>query len=271
MKQTRLMMGMPISVEILDLGVTPEIIDKVFASFDSVDRRFSTYRWDSEISRFNRGEISRAEFSPDMREVFVLSEKTKRQTDGYFDIYHQGLWDPSGLVKGWAIYKASQLVHGWGFQDFYVDAGGDIQAFGHNAAGHEWRVGIRNPFRQDQIVKVIHLSGAGIATSGTYVRGNHIYDPHSSGPLGDDLVSLTVIGPNVYEADRFATAAFAMGRKGISFIEGLKGFEGYAIDKAGLATFTSGFEAWVIQEHHDTNRGVARAGHPAWHFSPNRS
>ena len=53
------------------------------------------------------------------------------------------------------------------------------------------------------------------------------------------------MGPNVLEADRFATAAFAMGREGIHFIESLKGFEGYAIDAKGIATMTSGFEVYT--------------------------
>ena len=59
------------------------------------------------------------------------------------------------------------------------------------------------------------------------------------------FVSVTVLGPNVYEADRFATAAFAMGPEGIHFIEELSGFEGYLIDKSGLATMTSGFGDYV--------------------------
>jgi len=31
--------------------------------------------------------------------------------------------------------------------------------------------------------------------------------------LTDEIVRDTVIGPNIYEADRFATAAFAMGER----------------------------------------------------------
>jgi thiamine biosynthesis lipoprotein len=61
----------------------------------------------------------------------------------------------------------------------------------------------------------------------------------------EEIVSLTVIGPNIYEADRFATAAFAMGEKGILFIEDLAGFEGYMINHEGLATFTSGFKEYT--------------------------
>ena len=66
--------------------------------------------------------------------------------------------------------------------------------------------------------------------------------------LVTDVVSLSVIGPNIYEADRFATAAFAMGQEGIRFIERLEGFEGYMIDRHGQATFTSGFTRYVYND-----------------------
>jgi thiamine biosynthesis lipoprotein len=86
----------------------------------------------------------------------------------------------------------------------------------------------------------------GIATSGTYIRGRHIYDPFAAeGQSIDEIVSLTVLGPNVYEADRFATAAFAMGPAGIHFIERESGLEGYMIGKNGIATMTSGFAEYV--------------------------
>jgi len=78
------------------------------------------------------------------------------------------------------------------------------------------------------------------------VRGQHIYDPFAEGQVITDILSLTVIGPDIYEADRFATAAFAMGQDGINFIESLEDFEGYMIDKDKQATFTTGFKKWVL-------------------------
>ncbi|TIX91826.1 MAG: FAD:protein FMN transferase, partial [Mesorhizobium sp.] len=96
--------------------------------------------------------------------------------------------------------------------------------------GHDWSVGIRNPFNAQEIVKIVYPRGRGLATSGTYVRGHHIYNPHAIDSPIQDIVSLTVIGADVLEADRFATAAFAMGRDGILFIERTPGLEGYVID-----------------------------------------
>ena len=130
--------------------------------------------------------------------------------------------------------------------NFCIDAGGDIEPRGKNGEGKPWRIGIKNPFNQKEVVKVLGVSGRGVATSGTYIRGQHIYNPKENFRAVSELVSLTVIGPNIYEADRFATPAFAMGKRGVSFLETLDGFEAYSIDGEGIATMTSGFEKYLI-------------------------
>lgn len=244
MKASRLIMGMPVTVEII--GGDLSALNIAFDYFHAVDERFSPYKQTSEVSRINAGERSHAAYSPEMREVLELAEATKQATKGYFDIYTpEGALDPSGLVKGWAIQNAAKLICAKGHKNFWVDAGGDIQTGGTNEKGEEWSAGIRNPFNEEEIVKVVYPRGAGVATSGTYIRGSHIWDPHTGNPVSSDIVSLTVVGPDVYEADRFATAAFAMGPDGIQFIESLPGFEGYAIDKNRQATMTSGFPAYT--------------------------
>ena len=245
MKETRLLMGMPITVEVVDDKVTLNDFDRVYSLFRDIDERFSLFKDGSEISRINRGEIDGHHLSAEMKTVLALCEETKIASDGYFDIAHRGQRDPSGLVKGWAIFRASSLLKGRGFKDFYVDAGGDIQVSGYSLIRQKWKIGIRNPFNTTQTVKTVSLTDRGIATSGTYERGQHIYNPKAPGLYPTDIVSLTVIGPNVYEAYRFATAAFAMGKMGIEFIENLTGFEGYQIDKSGTAVMTSGFTRYL--------------------------
>ncbi len=245
--ETRLLMGMPITVEVRAPRVTQADLDRVFDYFAYVDDTFSTYKPDSAISRLNRGELSEAQCSEDVRTVLALSEQTRRDTDGYFDIRRDGGLDPSGLVKGWAIQRAAELLRDAGFRDYYVDAGGDVQVSG-TKEGRPWRVGIRNPFNRYENVKVLALSDCGVATSGTAIRGQHIVNPHDPTAPLLDVVSLTVVGPSVYDADRFATAAFAMGERGIQLIERLPGFEGYMITARARATYTSGFERYVLHE-----------------------
>ena len=245
-KETRIMMGMAITVEIADIVFDSNVFKKTFDYFEYVDEKFSMYKDTSEISLINKNKIPKNEFSNDMKEVFYLSEETKKITNGYFDIETSEGFNPTGLVKGWAIKKVSDILREEGVENFYINAGGDIEAVGKNSEGGNWSVGIRSPFNPEkEIVKVIYLSNKGVATSGSYIRGSHIYNPHQRNEPLDEVLSFTVIGPNAFEADRFATAAFAMGQEGINFIAGLDDFEGYMIDSKGQATMTSGFNEYT--------------------------
>lgn len=186
-----------------------------------------------------------SEWSDEMKEVMKLSAETKRDTNGYFDIEHNGVIDPSGIVKGWAIWQAARNLQQKGVQNFYIEAGGDIQAQGFNTQGQAWTVGIRNPLQTNEVIKKLRVTNCGIATSGSYIRGQHIYNPHHPEDTLDEIVSLTVVADTVFEADRFATAAFAMGKEGIGFIEAHEGLEGYMVNNRGIATLTSGFKDYV--------------------------
>jgi len=245
MKQTRLLMGMPVSVRIIDSVADERLFQKVYDYFKYVDDTYSTYKKTSEISQINDG-LPKERWSGEMKDVLEMCEQTKTQTNGYFDIEHDGKLDPSGLVKGWAIQNAADIIAQEGSRNYYIDAGGDIQACGRNRKGEAWRIGIRNPFNRDEIIKTVAVSNKGVATSGTAVRGQHIYNPHKPNEPIPNIVSLTVIGPDIYNADRFATAAFAMGSAGIDFIETLPGCEAYLVNSEGLATLTSGFERYVV-------------------------
>lgn len=238
-------MGMPITVEIAEKSAKNSFFKHVFGYFKYVDETFSTYKKTSEISRFNDGLLKKEQLSSDIIKILDLAKQTKKETGGYFDIYKDSKIDPSGIVKGWAIHNTAKILWDKGLRNFYIEAGGDIQVSGKNPQTGQWTVGIRNPFNRFENIKILSIEVEGVATSGTAVRGQHIYNPFIPANKIIDIVSLTVIGPNIYEADRFATAAFAMGKKGIDFIEKLDGFEGYMVDNRKMATFTSGFEQFV--------------------------
>lgn len=245
---------MPITVEIADHGETQPAIDGVFAYFSEVEDRFSVFRKNSEISLINDGRLCQKQWSGDMENIFALAETAKKETNGYFNVkVPGGKFDTSGIVKGWAIKNAAEMLWNKGFKNFYIDAGGDIQVCGTNSQGKDWRVGIRNPFNTAGIVKTVYLKNEGIATSGTYIRGQHIYNPLKNNAPASDIVSVTVVGPDVCRADIFATAIFAMGKEGIEFAGKTKGIEAYVIDKDGIATMTSGFKKYTLGGHDENN------------------
>src|ERR1035437_7032927 len=110
MKQTKFLMGMHITIEVVDKNVKKKDIDEIYDYFKYVDNKFSTYKKTSEISKINSGKIQKKQYSQDMKKILLLSRKTKKETNDYFDIFHDGKLDPSGIVKGWSIWQAEKLL-----------------------------------------------------------------------------------------------------------------------------------------------------------------
>ena len=85
MIRTAQIMGMPVTVEVVDEAVAEAAIQRTFDYFRQVDARYSTYKEDSEISRINHG-LPETEWSDEMKQILELCEQTKQETDGFFDI-----------------------------------------------------------------------------------------------------------------------------------------------------------------------------------------
>lgn len=194
-------MGMPIVVQVRDGGV-PEA---VFDWFRWVDATFSTYKDDSEISRIARGELAVDDAQPDVRWILERCEQLKAETNGYFDMRAGGSLDPSGLVKGWSVDRAADLLDDAGVHEYAISAGGDMRV-----RGGGWRVGIQHPTEPNAIAAVVEAEDLAIATSGEYARGQHVLDPHTGTPP-TGVLSVTITGLDLATADAYATAAFAMG------------------------------------------------------------
>lgn len=208
-------------------------IDAACATLHDIDRRFSLYRPDSELSRLGRGEVAEADCSPDVRWVLAACDDIARTSGGAFDARRHradGVADPSGLVKGWAVELAAVHLATAGATSWSISAGGDVLTAGGPgpAPGAPWRVGIRHPGQADRVAAVLDIRGGAVATSGLYERGEHILDPRT-GAAPFALRSLTVVGPSLAWADAFATAAFVLGPDGLAWVHDHPGYGALAI------------------------------------------
>ncbi|MHB8611257.1 MAG: FAD:protein FMN transferase [Candidatus Dormibacteraceae bacterium] len=235
-------MGMPVTVQVGDDEAEDQVLHEVFNEFTLLDRTFSPFLVESEVSRINRSELRSEDAGQLVNQAIDLCRLYENATGGYFSAWIGGRFDPSGLVKGWAIDRACSVLDRYGYHDYFVDAGGDVQTRGRNADGAPWRVGVRHPVERDKVACVVLASGLAVATSGTYEKGEHILDPHSGKPANEWL-SFTVVGPDILQADVYATACFAMGIAGLEFVTRIAGYEAYAIDHQLRTGFTTGFEA----------------------------
>jgi thiamine biosynthesis lipoprotein len=238
MRQASFIMGMPIVIDIPD-AEDKYAFDRAFDEFTRIDEKFSTYKPDSEISKFTQGQLSQDELSAETKSIFTKIEQAEMLTDGYFSARYKSSFDPSGYVKVWAIDRAAEVLEKNKVSTFCISAGGDILAKG--TSGKKWNLAVQNPFIKSQVIMKISALNIALTTSGIAERGHHIINPKTGRPP-KKWVSISVVGPNVIEADIYATAAFVMGARGLGFLEKIKGFEAMAVDYKGRIHMTSGLK-----------------------------
>ena len=176
--------------------------------------------------------------------IVVDSDLRTAERAGFADV----LFDPAGptitlrrplvldlgaVAKGMAIDLAATELRR--FENYAINAGGDIYVAGRSPDGERWRIGLRHPRRPDQVFETLQVSNVAVCTSGDYERrvGNgfgehHIVDPRS-GRSPTWIASLTVVAPTAMLADALGTAAFVMRPKpALRFLE-RQGVEGLIV------------------------------------------
>jgi thiamine biosynthesis lipoprotein len=229
-------MGMPISIHVRGPRAhdpaSAHAVEGAFDSLRAVDAMFSPYREDSEISRLQRGELTLARCSPEIREVHNLCRTAFERSGGYFDAWGwrgRDIFDPTGLVKGWAIGRAGRLLAALDDSDVSINAGGDVLVrCADPVNGEPWRIGIEDPNDRTRVLATVELHDGAVATSGVAARGTHIIDPFTGIPV-ESVRSATVIGPSIMWADVWATSAVARGAGAVDWTPSLHGTSGLLV------------------------------------------
>lgn len=225
----RQMMGMPISLHAhtpnaeRHSSVFQQAAEAVFAFLDTVDQTFSTYKATSQVSRLRNGTLSLAEADDAVHQLAELCERAHHDTNGLFDANWQGWFDPTGLVKGWAIEEAMRrylepLCLEEAITAIGANAGGDMQLFTHPDASWVWNVGIADPLDSARTIATVPIVTGAVATSGITERGQHITDPRT-GQAATSVLSATVVADSLGQADLWATTAIIAGADDLSWIQ----------------------------------------------------
>lgn len=204
-----------------------------------VDSVFSTYKDDSVVSQLRDGRITEAEVDSGVRDVLLRCAALKKLTNGAFDPWAaEGGFDPSGLVKGWAADRAAHILIEQGFNDFMINAGGDVVVRGESESGQSWSIGISHPHDTSEICDYVILDNGSIATSGIYERGDHIVTTRDE-PI--KCLSATVIGPDAGTADALATALLIDGKFALDWFSAFPHYSGHFIIDERTFTFGPAF------------------------------
>jgi FAD:protein FMN transferase len=216
-------------------------VDSACRALRRADEVFSTYDPGSPVSRLRRGEATLSMMPSEVADVLALCQAAKAASHGWFDPWAMpGGVDPTGLVKGWAVQQAADILRQAGAGAALVNGAGDLAAFGSPAPGERWRVGIRHPWRADALACIVAVSAA-IATSAAYERGGHLIDP-ATGQPATGAASATVTGPDLAMADALATALAVGGDEALAAVGAVDGYAGYLIRADGSEADAGGIE-----------------------------
>lgn len=122
------------------------------------------------------------------------------------------------IGKGYASDRVATLWKNEGIESGFINASGDLKAFGWTEKGENWKIGIANPDQPKHALFYIPLSDAAAATSGDYeqffmhrnIRYSHNLNPKTGVPL-KGMKSVTVLSPSAELSDALATALYVMG------------------------------------------------------------
>ncbi|MBT8042319.1 MAG: FAD:protein FMN transferase, partial [Pontiella sp.] len=126
------------------------------------------------------------------------------------------------IAKGYGVDAIATILKGSGFENWFVEIGGEIAVLGLNPDGVPWKIGIQQPTTNpmDQTLRgKLNLTNGAVATSGDYRNYieedgriySHLLDPRTGRAVRSQTASVTVVAPRCMDADGIATALFVMG------------------------------------------------------------
>jgi len=244
------------------------ILEAALAILDEADGTFSLYKPESPLSKLARGETSVAQCPPVVEEIWDACEAWEKVTDGWFSAFTaQHTFDPSGLVKTWAARAAARYLESKGIVDFTLNAGGDIYLADAATGEDDWRVAIHKPVSilsaDAGAMLVLDLEGTdfrAVCTSGMAERGKHIWNPKAAeSQAADELVQVTVVAKDLVQADVWATAAYAEGKRSLQHLDNWNRanpqdqVQLLAVFPEGTLAATPGFEKLLAQTEPASN------------------
>lgn len=274
-------MGTSIRLSLLESEFTKDAAQRAFERLHAVDGLLTVHRADSALMQVNSGElVSGTEISdvaraavyfgdlsegamdvtvlPAMRRMGFLPGSVGDGLIDYRQIQVDGTQvsmasseakaDFGGIAKGYGVDRAIAAARSTGVTAALLDAGGDLYALGRPEADRCWKVGIRHPEREHDLIATLEIENEAVATSGTYRQKrivgdqavSHIVDPRT-GRSVNHVVSATIVARDTMTADALATAVSVTSRRhGQDLINSLAGVEGFLIYADGASFISKG-------------------------------
>jgi thiamine biosynthesis lipoprotein len=218
-----------------------EVHREVDAVLARIDRAASTWRADSDASRFNRAAAHEwVTVSADLLALVAAAREIHEQSEGAFDITvgpagsvrPTGMRhvvsrlsppalrksvpgiaiDLGGIGPGYAVDRIGERLVSLGSQAHLVELGGEVRAWGQPSKGRLWRVRLTGADAgQGQSQEIDLAAGEAVATS-TCRPGRSPIDPRTGRPVASSSPgrTATVRATTCATADAWAVAAIVL-------------------------------------------------------------
>ena len=213
-----------------------QIVYEIDKYLQNVEEKFSPFLSESLVSRHTDlgEELQDDFFDIEYQEVYSRSIIAKKETQGLFNPFFDGKYNPTGFVKGWAIENAFMkyirpLIDSNIIEAGAINGAGDIQVGTRLDSDFSWEIGIENPEDKEKIIAKYSIKNGAVATSGLSKKGQHIKSDNDI-----NHVQVTVVGTYLSDVDVLATAGVVANEKIWSEIVKNKQLTGILLTKEGI-------------------------------------
>lgn len=242
----------PIPQEVFDLLVRCDRISRLTRGYFDITvgplKRIYQFR-NKEFKMPQKGLIQRTLKSVGYQKIQLNSKtlEVKFENEGMHISF-------AAIGKGYAADSVKKLWQSMGVASGYINASGDLTAFGWNEKQEPWMIGIGNPESPQQALFNIPLINMAVATSGDYEqhfiynnkRYSHNLNPFTGLPVAS-VKSISVFSPSAELSDALATALSAMELKlALSFVNQLPNTHVIIIDANNQVHFSKQLEYEVM-------------------------
>lgn len=192
-----------------------QIVNEIDKYLKNVEEKFSPFLPESLVSRHTDlgGILQEDFFDLEYQEVYGRSLIAKKETQGLFNPFFDGKYNPTGFVKGWAIENAfmkyiKPLIDNNIIEAGAINGAGDMQVATRLESNFSWEIGIENPEDKEKIIARYSIQNGAVATSGISKKGHHIKSDNDI-----KHVQVTVVGTYLSDVDVLATAGVVANEK----------------------------------------------------------
>lgn len=230
---------------------TSDVSEFVWEIAEKLERRFSRFRSDSELTQFNQVLNTWHVIDDEWFYLLSLARDLENRTAGALNITVHDLLDAWGYDADYSLQEKStagfighfevepgrfrstrpidlgsigkgyflDLVRGYfleqGVQNFFINAGGDVYAHGKDPDSHPWKTYLVDPRNENLVIGEMEISEMFACASSPQHRRwrdrHHLVDTEREAPANDMQVVYVQSIDSGARTDGISTAAFSMG------------------------------------------------------------